>query len=174
MRRAGQNGGSSRAAPVFRQHDDTEVPAMDRNDVIATLNDLIATSRDGEEGFRACADGVGNPQLKSFFAEKARRCAEGAAQLQGKVIELGGSPERSSSLSGAMHRAWVNIKSTITGMDAAAILGECERGESIARQAYEKALEQDLPPDVRMMVEHQYREVKANYERVREMRDATA
>jgi hypothetical protein len=27
---------------------------------------------------------------------------------------------------------------------------------------------------VRMMVEHQYREVKANYERVREMRDATA
>ncbi|HJU16745.1 MAG TPA: PA2169 family four-helix-bundle protein [Stellaceae bacterium] len=147
---------------------------MDRNDVIATLNTLIETSRDGEEGFRACAEGVKNPQLKSFFEEKARRCAEGAAQLQGKVIELGGKPERSSSVSGAMHRAWVNIKSTITGMDDKAILAECERGENIARQAYEDALKEDLPPDVRMLVDRQYREVKANHERVREMCNATA
>jgi uncharacterized protein (TIGR02284 family) len=147
---------------------------MERNDVIATLNNLIETSRDGEEGFRTCAEGVKNPQLKSFFEEKARRCAEGAAQLQGKVIELGGNPERSSSVSGAMHRAWVNIKSTVTGMDDKAILAECERGEDVARRAYEDALNQDLPPDVRMLIDRQYREVKANHERVRAMRNATA
>ena len=29
---------------------------MERDDVIATLNDLIETSRDGEEGFRQCAE----------------------------------------------------------------------------------------------------------------------
>jgi uncharacterized protein (TIGR02284 family) len=147
---------------------------MDRNDLIATLNDLIETSRDGEEGFRACAEGVKSPDLKRFFEEKARRCAEGAAQLQGKVIELGGNPERSSSISGTMHRAWVNIKSTITGMDDKAILAECERGEDVARRAYEDALNQDLPPDVRMLIDRQYREVKANHERVRDMRNATA
>jgi uncharacterized protein (TIGR02284 family) len=147
---------------------------MDRDDVIATLNNLIETSRDGEEGFRACAEGVKSPDLKRFFEEKARRCAEGAAQLQGKVIELGGNPERSSSISGTMHRAWVNIKSTITGMDDKAILAECERGEDVARRAYEDALNQDLPPDVRMLIDRQYREVKANHERVRDMRNATA
>lgn len=147
---------------------------MHRDDVIATLNNLIATSRDGEEGFRACAEGVKNPQLKSFFEQKARRCAEGAAQLQGKVIELGGNPERGSSVAGAMHRAWVNVKATITGRDDHAILAECERGEDVARQAYEDALKEDLPPDVRMLIDRQYREVKANHERVREMRNATA
>jgi uncharacterized protein (TIGR02284 family) len=147
---------------------------MDRNDLIATLNDLIETSRDGEDGFRTCAEGVKNPQLKSFFEEKARRCAEGAAQLQGKVIELGGKPERSGSTAGALHRAWVDLKSTITGMDDAAILAECERGENIACQAYEDALKRDLPPDVRMLIDRQYREVKANYERVRELRNAPA
>ena len=29
---------------------------MDRDDVISTLNNLIATSKDGEEGFRSCAE----------------------------------------------------------------------------------------------------------------------
>lgn len=147
---------------------------MDRDDVIATLNDLIETSRDGEEGFRACAEGVKNPQLRSFFEQKAMRCAEGAAQLQARVRELGGDPERAGSTGGAMHRAWVNLKSTITGMDDAAILAECERGENLARQAYENALKLDLPADVRALVERQYREVRANYERVREMNNAGA
>jgi hypothetical protein len=31
-----------------------------------------------------------------------------------------------------MHRAWTNIKSTITGMNEHAVLGECERGEDTA------------------------------------------
>jgi uncharacterized protein (TIGR02284 family) len=152
---------------------------MDRNDVIATLNALIETSRDGEEGFRACAAAVKNPELKSFFEQKERRCAEGAAQLQDKVRALGGAPERSGSTSGAMHRAQaniqaVNVKATITGSDDAAILAECERGEDGARRAYEDALGKDLPPEVRSLIDRQYREVKANYERVREMRSATA
>ena len=147
---------------------------MDRDDVIATLNDLIETSRDGEEGFRACAEGVKDPQLRGFFEQKALRCAEGAVQLQAKVRDLGGSPERGGSTGGAMHRAWVNLKSTITGRDDRAILAECERGENVARQAYENALKLDLPEDVRMLVERQYEEVRTNHERVREMRNAMA
>src|SRR3954454_16134547 len=39
-------------------------PEMDNKDVISTLNDLIETSKDGENGFRACADGVKGTQLK--------------------------------------------------------------------------------------------------------------
>jgi hypothetical protein len=31
---------------------------MNTNDVIKTMNELIETSRDGEEGFRTCAQGV--------------------------------------------------------------------------------------------------------------------
>jgi len=147
---------------------------MDRDDVIATLNDLIETCKDGEEGFRSCADGVKNAQLKVFFEHAARRCDEGARQLQAVVREMGGDPERSSSAAGALHRAWVNIKSTITGMDDAAILAECERGEDVAKASYEKALRQDLPGDVRMLIERQFGEVKANHDRVKEMRNAMA
>src|SRR5438046_10209981 len=91
--------------------------AVDRDDVIGTLNDLIETSKDGEEGFRTCADAVKNPQLKSFFEQKAERCRLGAAQLQQKVRELGGDPERGSSMTGQLHRFWVDIRPRITGID---------------------------------------------------------
>ncbi len=147
---------------------------MDRDDLIATLDDLIETSKDGEEGFRTCADNVKNPTLKVFFEQKAERCREGAAQLQAIVREMGGDPERSSSTSGALHRFWVNIRSTLSGRDDHAILDECERGEDVAQEAYEMALAQDLPGDVRLVVERQYREVTANHDRVKDLRNLTA
>jgi hypothetical protein len=31
---------------------------MDKDDLLETLNNLIETSRDGEDGFRTCAEGV--------------------------------------------------------------------------------------------------------------------
>jgi uncharacterized protein (TIGR02284 family) len=148
--------------------------AMDRDDVIDTLNDLIETCKDGEEGFRACADNVKNAVLKTFFVGKSARCREGAMQLQKIVREMGGDPDRGSSFSGDMHRFWINIRGTISGMDDHAILDECERGEDAAKASYEKALKQDLPGDVRLAVERQYREVKSNHDRVRELRNITA
>jgi uncharacterized protein (TIGR02284 family) len=147
---------------------------MDRDEVIAALNRLIATCKDGEDGFRTCAEAIKNPQLKSFFGEKARRCALGAAQLQDKVREFGGDPGRSGSTAGALHRFWINLRSTLAGMDEHAILDECARGEDAAKRAYEAALEKDLPADMRLQVEKQYREVKANHDSVHEMRNALA
>ena len=40
---------------------------MNKDDAIATLNDLIETSRDGEAGFRTCTDGAWIAQLKQMF-----------------------------------------------------------------------------------------------------------
>jgi hypothetical protein len=46
-------------------------------DVIATLNDLLEINCGGEQGFRACAEGVRSLNLKALFEAAARRCAEG-------------------------------------------------------------------------------------------------
>jgi uncharacterized protein (TIGR02284 family) len=147
---------------------------MDNKDVIATLNDLIETSKDGEHGFRTCADGIKSAHLKQLFQQAAERCAQGAAELQAKVRNLGGDPEKSGSVSGSLHRGWVNVKSSITGMDEAAVLAECERGEDVAKHAYQSALEKDLPSDVRSIVERQYQGVLQNHDRVRNARNAVS
>jgi len=144
---------------------------MDRNDVILTLNHLIEISRDGEYGFRTSANSVRSAHLKPVFEEAAHRCAEGAQELEGKVRSLGGTPSHGGSVAGSLHRGWVNLKSVITGMDEGAILEECEHGEDAARKAYEGALEQGLPADVRSIVERQYQGVKENHDRVRELRN---
>lgn len=144
---------------------------MDKNEVISTLNDLIETCKDGEEGFRTCAEDISSAELKSYFTNRAHRCATAAAELQDIVEEYGGSPETSSSVAGTLHRRWVDIKSVITGKDDESILNECERGEDVAKRSYENALAKDLPIEVRSVVERQYQGVMQNHDQVKGLRN---
>ena len=146
--------------------------AMSNDDVIDTLNDLIETSKDGENGFRTCAEDAKRADLKSVFEAGARRCAEAARELQTEVQRMGGKAERSGSLAGSAHRRWVDIKSAITGKDDASVLAECERGEDVAKASYEKALKKDLPPAVRSIVQRQYEGVLQNHDTVRGLEKA--
>jgi|HubBroStandDraft_6_1064221.scaffolds.fasta_scaffold705817_2 uncharacterized protein (TIGR02284 family) len=147
---------------------------MENHEVIVTLNKLLETTKDGEHGFRTCAGAVTKPDLKTIFENAARRCDEGAAELQAKIRSLGGEPATSGTSGGALHRAWTNIKSSITGMDEYAVLTECERGEDVAKSAYEAALNEDLPTDVKTIVHRQYEGVKANHDRIRNLRNQAA
>src|SRR5215471_10046141 len=138
----------------------------------STLNELIETSKDGEEGFRKAAQDARDPELKSLFSACAKRCANGARELQQVVRTNGGDPERSGSVAGALHRGWMSVKESMTSRDDKAILEECERGEDYAKGQYKKALDQNLPGDVRAVVRRQYQGVVANHDKVRALRDA--
>jgi uncharacterized protein (TIGR02284 family) len=59
-------------------------------------------------------------------------------------------------------------------LKAGSLLAECERGEDAAKAAYEAALRKNLPTDVRTLVERQYQGVKANHDRVRNLRNVAA
>ncbi|HEX7636657.1 MAG TPA: PA2169 family four-helix-bundle protein [Noviherbaspirillum sp.] len=144
---------------------------MDNDEVISTLNDLIETCKDGEDGFRTCASDVGDTTLKTFFSSRAQQCGAAAVELQNLVRAYGGDPEKSASLGGAIHRRWVDVKSAIMGHDDKAVLKECERGEDVAVASYRKALEKNLPADVRSVVEQQYQGVLQNHDEVRSLRD---
>jgi len=139
-------------------------------DVIDVLNDLIEYSKDGEKGFRESADDVKNPELKSFFAQRAGECANAAGELQSEVRRLGGDPETSTSISGDMHRGWVNLKSMLTGKDEEAVLNEAERGEDHALKAYKEALEKISKHNlvgIRDLVERQLHGVQRNHDQVK-------
>ena len=59
-------------------------------------------------------------------------------------------------------------------MNEHAVLAECERGEVAAKAAYEAALQKSLPANVNTLVQRQYEGVKANHDRVRNLRNAAA
>ena len=143
-------------------------------EVLATLNRLIETCKDGQEGFRQAAEGVKNGELKTLFNTYSQQRAQFAAELQNEVLRLGGDPERTSSTAGALHRGWINLKSVLTGADEGAIISECERGEDSAVRNYQAALtaDQHLPDHIRAIVERQFAQVKEAHDRIRALERA--
>ena len=147
---------------------------MDSKKITSTLNDLIETCRDGQNGFREATENVKSPDLKAFLNEVATERAQFVNELQLEVRRLGGEPETTGSAAGALHRAWIDIKGTLAGKDDHTILVECERGEDSAVEAYTDALKQGLPPAIHQTVERQYQSIKQVHDRVKKMRDAKA
>ena len=144
-----------------------------QKEIISTINGLIETLKDGQQGFREASEAVKDSQLKSLFNEYSLQRAKFAGELQSEAIGLGESnPEDSSSTAGAMHRTWINLKSAITSQDDHAILAECERGEDSAVSEYKKAMEDGLPAEIGDIVSRQYSEVKTAHDRIRNLRDA--
>src|SRR5919197_5119906 len=127
-------------------------------ETISTINDLIETLRDGQEGFRQAAEAVRDPELKSSFNEYSLQRARFVGELQSEAVALGViKPEDSGSTAGALHRSWINLKGAIAKHDDHAILEECERGEDSAVHEYEEALEdEDLTGAVREVISRQY------------------
>ncbi len=142
------------------------------DEVISTLNGLIETCRDGQEGFKQAAEGVERSDMKSLFFEFSQQRAKFSGELQDLVRTLGGDPEKTGSIAGAIHRGWINIKSVVTGKDEKAILNECERGEDSAKNAYQEALENALPAYVQQTVQDQYASVLQAHDRIKALRDS--
>jgi uncharacterized protein (TIGR02284 family) len=145
----------------------------DNDNVISTLNNLIETCKDGQEGFRQAAEGVKTSELKTLFLTYSQQRAQFAGELQNEVRRLGGDPETTSSTVGALHRGWINLKSAVTGEDEGAIISECERGEDAAVRAYDDALGAGLPNDLREIVMRQVAQVKEAHDRIRALGRAT-
>ncbi len=141
------------------------------SDVISTLNGLIETCKDGQEGYKVAAEGIERSELKTLFYQFSQQRSEFAGVLQGLVRNLGGDPESSGSMSAAVHRGWMDIKSLVTGKDEGAILNECERGEDYAKDDYADALKIALPSNVESVVRQQHQAILAAHNRVKELRN---
>ena len=136
-------------------------------DTVTTLNGLIHTCRDGEEGFRMAADAVKDTQLRSLFRDLSAQRAQFATELEAEVVRLGEVPTTQGTVMGALHRGWMNVKSAVVGSDDATIVSECERGEDSAVAAYQDAMDHDLASATQSLIAKQFSFVQAGHDRVR-------
>jgi uncharacterized protein (TIGR02284 family) len=146
-----------------------DAPEQRVDTTAATLNELIHTSKDGENGFRAAAESVEDSNLRHLLESYAQQRNEFSAELQQEIRRLAQDPVDSGHAAAALHRGWMEIKAGLAGRDEAAVIAECERGEDEAVRSYQKALESDLPSDLRVIVERQYREVKDAHDHIRSL-----
>lgn len=138
--------------------------------VISALNSLIEVNRDGQQGFLEAVEKIEMPQIKDFCFEQICSRAQFVGELQPLVRTLGGEPENTGSVAGAVHRGWIDLKSALGGGDHA-ILAATETGENYAINVYKKALDETLPAFVREIVERQFQSVKKAHDKVKVMRD---
>ena len=132
---------------------------------IRTLNGLIATTIDSVDGYRTSAQDVQNPRFAEMFTARASERSSVAEQLRAEVKRLGGNPEDDGTILAAGHRAFVNLKSAVTGRDDHAIVNEVERGEDHIKAKFEAALKDDtLSPNSRSLVETAFGSVKAGHD----------
>lgn len=147
---------------------------MAEEEVVSTLNDLIETCRNGEQGYREAAENVKDTELARLFGDYASQRAQFASELESHVRRFGEEPDDGGTAPGALHRAWMELRSAVQGGDRKAILSEVERGEDVAKEKYEKAVGEPLPADVQGVVARQRREVEEAHDRIRTMRDAVS
>lgn len=144
---------------------------INNDEAISVLNDLIEVSKDGEQGFLQSSESVDDAKLKAYFLHRSHEVKQGVYELQALVRELGGKPEDSASISGFLHRRWLDIKTAITSNDNVAVLNEVERGEDVALKAYRDASEKALPAAANLLILRHLKGAQRNHNEVKQLRD---
>jgi uncharacterized protein (TIGR02284 family) len=138
---------------------------------IQILKDLVETCEDGEYGFKVAADDAKDAELRALFQRYSEQRADFARELRDLVRQLGGDADHSGSVSGKMHRGWIDLKAAVSTNEPHAVLAECERGEDVAVKAYREALDKLDDLTTREVVLRQSAVVKSTHDTVRELRD---
>ena len=121
----------------------------------AVLNHLIETCRDAERGLRLAADEVKSNELKRLFLRLAEQRQAFANELLPHAQRLGGASVSDGTATAVLHRAWIQVKARLASDADQAVLEEAARGERYAMHAYDDAVTEMIPPDVRDLVEGQ-------------------
>ena len=137
------------------------------------INDLIEINNDRVAGFeKAIADikdeNIDLKELFQGYAAQSRKNSEELAAIVGSADEV----ETGNSVSGTLHRAWIDVKSIFGGSDRESILSEAERGEDAIKKAYQDALNsEDLPAEALQTVTSQASEINAAHDQIKALRD---
>jgi uncharacterized protein (TIGR02284 family) len=146
--------------------------------VVEILNDLIQINNDRIEGYQRASNELESEDidLKGIFSRMESESRGYLSELTQEVVKLGGEPSTSTTASGKIYRAWMDVKATFTGKDRKAILASCEFGEDAAQKAYEAALSSDesLPMELRQLIANQKASLKTSHDLIKQYRDAHA
>lgn len=136
---------------------------------IEVLNDLIQINNDRVEGYEKAANetSADDADLHALFNQMAVESRKYANELSAHVQD----PAKGTSLQGKIYRTWMDVKATFSGKDRKAILASCEFGEDAAQKAYEQALKEDIPAEIRTLITDQKAGLKQSHDKIKRLRD---
>ena len=148
---------------------------MNNEKTIEVLNTLVQINNDRIEGYETASKETEEQDLKTVFAQFSATSQKCKHELEAEVKKLGGEPTEGTRTTGKFFRVWMDVKAALTGKDRKAILNSCEYGEDVAKDTYEKVLEnevENLNAEQQTMLKAQHTLLKTDHDKVKSMRDA--
>ena len=149
-----------------------EAREQTHKDTVNVLQGIIEKNYDAEKGYKKAMQDAKNPALKNFLKRQALQRSTFATAIDKELRDLGETPKESGSVTGNLHRAWIDIKSSVAGNDDEAVLEEVIRGEKASVDEYADAIkDKPLLPQVQSVLQSQLDDIQATLNRVKTLED---
>ena len=141
-------------------------------DTVNVLQGILEKNYDAEKGYKKAMQDAKNPALKGFLQKQAAQRSHFATAIDKELRDLGETPTESGSVTGTLHRAWIDIKSSVSGNDDEAVLEEVIRGEKASVDEYEDVMKNnELAPQINGVLQSQLRDIQGTLNRVKTLED---
>ncbi|TSE09149.1 ferritin-like domain-containing protein [Aquimarina algiphila] len=110
------------------------------------LNDLLEKTYDAEKGFKKAAENSDHAGLKNYFSQKSQERNSFGHELKSEIKAFGQEVDKGGSLTGSLHRTWMDVKAFVSADNAESMLEEAIRGEEAAVKEYSEVLSQTSLP----------------------------
>ena len=129
-------------------------------DALKTLESLTTTALDSVRGYELAAEKATDPQLVSLLKDRASRRRQTVDKLNFEISRLGGERQTETSVTGDLHRKWVDI-TNIFANDNAAAASAVEEGEDYIAAKFKEAIQDgDWSPEALGTLGDAYREIQ--------------
>jgi len=148
---------------------------MNNDKTIDVLNSLVVINNDRIEGYETASENTKENDLKTLFTKFQQTSNKCQHELIREIDKLGGKADGGTKASGKFFRAWMDVKSALTGNDRKAILTSCENGEERALEVYKDVLDDDseyLNNEQQKMIKYHYNLIKDDKNEIRKMQNA--
>jgi uncharacterized protein (TIGR02284 family) len=124
------------------------------------LDRLIAISIDSEKRYRHAAKDVERANLEAFFQWQALNRKAAADDLSAERRKIKGGANEHGTLTGLADRAALDFSVVMSKGDTG-VIEWCRQDDDLVIAEYEKALAEELPGQVRLMLERQLKQVRS-------------
>lgn len=141
-------------------------------DTVNVLQGILEKNYDAEKGYKKAMLDAKTPALKNFLQKQAAQRSHFATAIDKELRDLDETPIESGSLTGTLHRAWIDIKSSVAGNDDEAVLEEVIRGEKASVDEYQDVLKNNvLAPQINNVLQSQLNDIQGTLNRVKTLED---
>ncbi|MVM39255.1 PA2169 family four-helix-bundle protein [Spirosoma sp. HMF3257] len=146
-------------------------------EIVDDLNELVKINNDRIQGYEKAIEDNEDAQLDDLFRHYVIQSQNFRSQLADHIVRIDGtgvSDATSTDVTSKIHRAWIDIKSALTGKDRDAVLSSVEFGENAAIEAYQDAIDKDhIPAYIKEDLVKQLSELQVAHDKITSLEKAS-